>query len=120
MICNNYFFRDGSTKVVVLLVLLVWWLDIPKHHDYQVVEYFAGVGRIAALAKLCGFTTAAVDIDYSRELGKRMGRRAPMDLNGNAGLVFQVCNCLIVLYIIIPLYIIPFCFHHNHCKQFVG
>ncbi|CAL1126778.1 unnamed protein product [Cladocopium goreaui] len=82
----------NTPKVVVLLVLLVWWLDIPKHHDapYQVIEYFAGVGRIAALAKLCGFTTAAVDIDYSREWGKRMGRRPPMDLNGNAGLVLCI------------------------------
>ena len=86
IILQQIILQDGSAKVVVLLVLLVWWLDIPKHHDapYQVIEYFAGVGRIAALAKLCGFTTAAVDIDYSREWGKRMGRRPPMDLNGNA------------------------------------
>ena len=99
--------------MVVLLVLLVWWLDIPKHHDapYQVIEFFAGVGRISALAKLCGFTTAAVDIAYSREWGKRMGRRAPMDLNGNAGLVLRVCNKL-------TRYHGPF--HQNHCKLFLG
>ena len=113
IILQQIILQDGSAKVVVLLVLLVWWLDIPKHHDapYQVIEYFAGVGRIAALAKLCGFTTAAVDIDYSREWGKRMCRRPPMDLNGNAGLVLQVCN---------KLNRYPLFFHQNHCKQFVG
>lgn len=76
-------------KVVVLLVLLVWWLDLPKEEEnpYQVLEFFSGVGRIAALSKLGGLRSAAVDIVNGEEVGKRMGRPSPMDLNSNAGLV---------------------------------
>ncbi|CAK9083728.1 Uncharacterized protein SCF082_LOCUS39732 [Durusdinium trenchii] len=52
-----------TPKVVVFLVILVWHLDIPKPpQEYQFLEFYAGVGRIATLAKWCGFATAAVDI----------------------------------------------------------
>ena len=65
----------SQTKVVVLLILLVWWLDLPKCDagPYQVLEYFAGVGRIAAIGKFTGLTSAALDISYGEHLGKRMG-----------------------------------------------
>ena len=80
---------------MVLLVLLVWWLDLPKcdahGKPYRVLELFAGVGRIAAIAKHCGFSSAAVDIEYGKDVGKRMGKRSPMDLNSNAGMVFPIC-----------------------------
>lgn len=64
---------------------------MPKNYDnpYQVLEFFAGVGRVAALAKRCGFVAAAVDVEYGRETGKRMGKRSPMDINSNAGLVLR-------------------------------
>ncbi|CAK9030772.1 unnamed protein product [Durusdinium trenchii] len=57
-------------KVVVLLVLLVWWLDLPKEEEnpYQVLEFFSGVGRIAALSKLGGLRSAAVDIVNGEEV----------------------------------------------------
>ena len=86
----------SQTKVVVLLILLVWWLDLPKCDagPYQVLEYFAGVGRIAAIGKFTGRTSAALDISYGEHLGKRMGKRkrSPMDLNSDAGLVLLACK----------------------------
>lgn len=82
--------RPLPSKVVVFLVILVWNLDIPKPpQEYQFLEFYAGVGRIATLAKWCGFATAAVDIRYGAHR-QREGKRRPMDINGNAGLVFLV------------------------------
>lgn len=78
-------------KVVVLLVLLVWWLDLPGPEDseYQVVEFFSGVGRIASLAKHSGYKSAAVDIEYGYEYAKQHNKRSPMDINSNAGLMLR-------------------------------
>ncbi|CAK9105806.1 Uncharacterized protein SCF082_LOCUS49317 [Durusdinium trenchii] len=79
-----------TPKVVVFLVILVWHLDIPKPpQEYQFLEFYAGVGRIATLAKWCGFATAAVDIRYGAHR-QREGKRRPMDINGNAGLVLCI------------------------------
>lgn len=75
-------------------MLLVWWMDIPGRHPtepYQVIEFFAGVGRIASLAKHCGYKSAAVDLTYGQDVGASLGKRSPMDLNSNAGMVFRVC-----------------------------
>ena len=60
----------------MLLVLLVWFLDIPKSEEapYQVIEYFSGVGRIASIAKHTGLKSAAVDIDYGEEYAKNVGK----------------------------------------------
>lgn len=75
-------------QVVIFLILLVWWLDLPKQEDspYQVVEYFAGVERVASLAKHCHFSSAAVDVLYGQEGPRKPGKRRPLDLNGSAGL----------------------------------
>ena len=81
--------RSYLAEVVVLLVLLVWWLDLPESQTepYQVIEYFSGVARIAMLAQYMGFTTAALDIEYGMQYAKAHGKRSPMDINSNAGLV---------------------------------
>lgn len=80
-------------QVVILLVLLTWWLDIPKndHCPYQIIELFAGVGRIAALGKYAGYTSAAVDIEYNKQAWDRAGKRSPYDINADSGLVPLVC-----------------------------
>ena len=80
-------------EVVVFLVLLTWWLDLPKEvgHPYQVIEFFAGVGRIAALAKFVGFRSCAVDVEYGKT-STRKGSRPPMDLNSNGGLLLHSCK----------------------------
>ena len=79
----------AMAQVVVLLVLLVWWLEIPQcqHSEYQVVEFYSGVGRIAQLATKVGFVAAAVDKDYGLDYAKKNNKRSPMDINSNAGLM---------------------------------
>ena len=54
---------------------------------YQVIEFFAGVARIAKLAKASGWKAVAYDRDFGTAL-KSKSKRSPMDLNSNAGLVF--------------------------------
>lgn len=66
------------------------WLDIPKKEEIQVIEYFAGVGRIAALSKFCGYKSAAVDISYAEDQFRKAGKRSPMDINSESGLVWRV------------------------------
>ena len=77
---------------IILLVLLVRWLDAgPAHEDgLLVLEFFAGIGRIAKLAEVCGHGSVAYDKKYGEEYAKRTGRRSPMDINGNAGFVCLV------------------------------
>jgi len=67
-------------------------MDIPcPSTDYQVLEFFAGVGRIASIAKVHGYHAVPIDLTYGEKVGKKLGKRSPMDLNSNAGMVFQVC-----------------------------
>ncbi len=86
-----------AAKVVVLLVLLVWWLDLPKsgaeNNPFEVLEFFAGVGRIAGISKYCGYKSAAVDLDYGRY--SSVGSRSSMDINSDAGLVLLNCNMIL-------------------------
>lgn len=74
------------SQVIVLLVVLAYYLDLPlPDRGFQVVEYFSGAGRIASMAKRAGFKAAAVDIEIGRRF--RPGSRPPMDLNSNGGLL---------------------------------
>ena len=83
---------------MILLILLVAWLDLPVQGEpYEVLEMFAGVGRIAALSKRAGFKSAAIDIEYAKEKWKSKGKRSPMDINSDAGLVSFVCKYIMVL-----------------------
>ena len=83
-------------QVIVLLVLLTWWHDFPAQaKPFQVLEFFAGVARVASLAKFMGYCSAAVDINYGKEHGTNRGSRPPMDINSNAGLMCLglICKC---------------------------
>ncbi|CAL1136134.1 unnamed protein product, partial [Cladocopium goreaui] len=82
----------AMAQVVVLLILLVWWLEIPRcqQSEYQVVEFYSGVGRIAELAAKVGFVAAAVDKDYGMDYAKKNTKRSPMDINSNAGLILAI------------------------------
>ena len=83
-------------QVIIFLVLLTWWQDFPKDEDpYQVLEFYAGVGRIAALSKFVSFKSGAVDIEYGK--GRRKKSRPPMDMNSNAGLLFLGKSWIIFL-----------------------
>lgn len=78
-----------TPKVIILLVLLTWWQDFPKDEaPYQVLEFYAGVGRIAALSKFASFKAGAVDLEYGKGCRKRS--RPPMDMNSNAGLLLCI------------------------------
>lgn len=81
-----------APKVVLLLVLLVSFLQVPSDKEFQVLEFFAGVGRIAALSKYVGFSTAAIDIGYHQQRFRASGKRSPMDMNSDSGLVCLVCT----------------------------
>lgn len=72
----------------MFLILLVWWLDLPKMEadPYQTVEFFSGAARIATISKHIGYKSAAVDIDYGAAYAKQHGKRSPMDINSDAGL----------------------------------
>ena len=85
------------------MILLVSWLDIPFSNtdgDYQVLEFFAGVGRVAALSKKYGYKSCALDISYGQDRFQSANKRSPLDINSDAGLVPLVCtrktNCLII------------------------
>ena len=67
------------------------------------VEFFSGVGRIAALATHVGFQSAAVDIEYGTEYAKKHNTRSPMDLNSNAGLMSLGCFWVSLFYLEISL-----------------
>lgn len=73
-----------GTKDAIFLVLLVWWMNISPDEGYQVIEYFAGVARISALCHWVGYKSIAYDKDFGKA---KQGKRSPMDLNSNAGLV---------------------------------
>ena len=89
---------QGSTfspEDFITVVILVSYMAIPdwdsEENQYlDVVEFFAGVARIAKMAAWCGLRARAFDITYApvnageRKRGKL--RRSPMDLNGGAGL----------------------------------
>ena len=78
-----------AAQDVIFLVLLVSWMGVWENHDgdYQFLEFFAGVAHIAALAKAVGYKALAYERDFGTS-SKMRGKRSPMDLNSNAGLVF--------------------------------
>ena len=62
----------------------------PVHENLECVEFFAGVGRIAGLARGVGLQAAAYDIQYGEGAHRKAGARSAMDLNSNAGLVLAI------------------------------
>ena len=54
---------------------------------FQVLEFFAGVARVASLGKAVGYKSVAFDRDFG-PAAVPPGKRRPMDLNGSAGLLF--------------------------------
>lgn len=79
-------------EVLILLVLLVSWMEDPPEvqSEYDVLEFFAGVGRIARLSEKVGMKSVAYDIDYGNSRAKQSGKRSAMDLNSSAGLVLAI------------------------------
>ena len=84
----SYNVYTGLSEEVLFLILLVWWLPVSQHDGTQVIEFFAGVGRISEMAALMGYKSKSYDIDYTAEWAKKKHKRSPMDLNSNAGFTF--------------------------------
>ena len=59
-------------------------------HDIQVIEYFAGVGRIARVSRACGLRAVAYDLEYGKHARMKPSQRNPLDMNSNAGFVLAV------------------------------
>lgn len=54
-------------KVFILTILLLSWqsfIDLDKSSQYDIVEYYAGIGRISRLGAAYGYTTGAFDVVY--------------------------------------------------------
>ena len=63
------------------MVLLVSWLrNFELRNKWDVVDMFAGAGRIARLARACGDHSVALDRDYSTN-------PHAFDINESAGFV---------------------------------
>ena len=81
-------------------MLFVHWFDFgdlsQDNLDLQVLELFAGVARVARVARRMGLRARAYDINFDHENKRRFRfsshsnrrRRAFMDINGEAGFVF--------------------------------
>ncbi len=80
------------SKVLILLALLVSWMDDEEFvkKDFEVIEYFAGCGRIALLSHYVGYQSAAYDLDYGSFKATQSGRKNSMDLNSNAGFCLAI------------------------------
>ncbi len=86
-----------------MVILLTSWLDfvdLNESPEYDVIEFYAGVGRIARLSSGVGYRAAAYDVTY--DLGccdtefleehqnpiLTEGKKKTMDLTTPAGFVF--------------------------------
>ena len=68
------------TKVFILAILLLSWqsfLDLSQSSEYQVIEYYAGVARIARLSKGMGYRCAAYDVAYDTPASKKSAKSSP-------------------------------------------
>lgn len=82
-----------STKVIILLVLLISWMEDPAtvtKKEIKVIEFFAGVGRVAQLSEKLGLESVGYDLEYGVKQAKKTGRRNALDLNSNAGFILAV------------------------------
>lgn len=81
--------QPNPSKVIILLVLLVSWMedDEGTQTEYGLIEYFSGVGRVAQMAEMGGIHAVAYDFEYSMP---KVGKRRSMDMNSSAGLVLAI------------------------------
>ena len=76
-------------QAFVLLVLLVSFLDVgttQRDPRYQVIEYFAGVGRICSLAKSIGLSATGLDLEWDAD--RNTYGKSCFNINESAGFAF--------------------------------
>ena len=72
-------------EAFLALLLMLCWLQEPPafmHRQYDIVEMFAGKGRICRLAEAAGYWALAHDLAYHKP---KPGANNAMDINGKAG-----------------------------------
>lgn len=73
-------------QVLVACVMMVTFLDMFEFQNrYDVVDLFAGAGRIARGGRVLGQSTAALDIEYHPN-------PRVFDINSDAGFAFLVSH----------------------------
>lgn len=62
------FSREMSKAFIFIILLLHWqtFFDLSKSAEYDVVEYYAGVGRIARLSASCGLKAGVFDVNFDK------------------------------------------------------
>jgi hypothetical protein len=75
------------SEVFVQIVILVTFLDTFKWNveGAQLIEFFAGRGRISRLGRAAGLSVLSYDILYMKP---RKGKRSAMDMNSCSGYAF--------------------------------
>ena len=74
-------------EVFVLLCLFTSFLEIQplqQRDNLEVIEFFAGTGRLCRLANSMGIPAEAHDLSYD-ELFNEGKAKSPFDINDNAG-----------------------------------
>lgn len=73
----------AEAQVWVMLIMMVGWLNVPTPpQEIEVLELFAGTGRLCRLAKACAIPSQAHDLLYDKH------ERSSMDYNSPSGLMF--------------------------------
>lgn len=78
--------------------MLTAWIQFPQDvalESLELIEYFAGKGRIAKMAMRRGYPSRALDVQYTQPkqpcIDSFRKPRGSMDFNGDAGYVFLSC-----------------------------
>ena len=75
--------------MLITLVLLISWLEpnaFPKGGTWEVVDLFAGAGRIARMARQSGQRSVALDLQYS-------SNSHCFNINEDAGMLLLIWDC---------------------------
>ena len=101
-------FQERTQALIVTILLLTWqpFFSLEESSEYDIIEYFAGVGRIARLASSTGLKAGAYDWEFGKtqekarpsKKGSKQSRvKRPMDLTSSAGFLLLGFTCLIQL-----------------------
>ena len=97
--CTPLFNYDSvGSQDFVLLVLLCSWTTLGiREENWELLDYFCGVGRVGHLAAQVGYKSAACDIKHHQpeeqsQSQKKSGRpmRSRFDSNGEVGFSFPI------------------------------
>ena len=107
----RFFAPKDFVMLVVMASYLSLWVTDPK---FQVIEFFAGAGRICRLARSLGLSACAHDIAYDNSAN------SAFNIVRSAGYVFLViCSWFLCFLSVSSLLFLPFlCLYHSHLFLF--